>query len=83
MPFCAGDRRGERGQAGDELGDHEGDAAAAAEGVLGAADAGGGLKRQLAKDPQHMVPVAAADEEPGAVGGEGSGDADEQGQRES
>ena len=41
----AGNGRGQRGQAGNKLGDHEGDVAAAAEGVLGVADAGGGLER--------------------------------------
>ena len=79
----AGDGRSEGGEAGDELGDHEGDVAAAAEGVLCFADAGGGLKRELAEDAQDVVAVAAADEEPGAVGCERRGDADERGPRES
>ena len=69
----AGDGRSQRGQAGHELGNHQRDAAAAAKGVLGSADADGRLQRELAEDAQHMVAVSAADEEPGAVGRERGG----------
>jgi len=69
----AGDWRSHGGQAGNELGDHEGNGASAAEGVGGAADADGGFHRELAEQAEDMVPVAAADEEPGAVGDERSG----------
>ena len=79
----AGDGWGERGQAGNELGDHQGDGAAAAKGVLGAADADGGFERHFAENAQDMVPVAAANEEPGAVGDERGGEAGQQGERES
>jgi len=64
--FASNGRR-ERGQARNEFGNDEGEAATAAKGVLSAAHAGGGLKGELAEDAQHMVAVAAADEEPGCV----------------
>jgi hypothetical protein len=60
-------RRSQRGKAGHKLGNHQRDGAAAAKGVLCTPDADRRFQRQFAQDAQHMVPVAAANEEPDAV----------------
>jgi hypothetical protein len=55
----AGDGRSQRCQAGNELGEHEHGAAAAAKRVLRAANAGGRLQRKLAEQAQHDGPACA------------------------
>jgi len=62
-----GDRRRENPKPGHEFGEHEHSSTAAAKGVLGAANTGGGFERELAEQAQHMMPMAAADEKPNTV----------------
>src|ERR1019366_9648015 len=68
--ILAGHGRSQRGQAGYKLGIKQRGGAAAAEGLLGAADADGWLKGKFAKDAQNVVAVAPPDQEPGCVRGE-------------
>ena len=82
MPFWPATGGASGGQAGDELGVQERDAAAPAEGVLGLAHADGGLHGELAQEAQHVVAVAAADDEPGRVGDQAGRHAGHQGERE-
>ena len=64
MPFCAGNRRSQRGQAGHELGNQQRDFAAAAKGVLRPAHANRRLQRKLAENPKHVMAVAPTDQKP-------------------
>ena len=56
--------------------------AAAAKGVLGLAHADGRLHRELAENAQHVMAVAAADEEPRTVGDQAGRNPRQQGQPE-
>ena len=74
----AGDGRGNGGEAGDELGEEESDRAATLEVALCLGDAGAGVEGETAEEAEDAVSVAAAEEEPHAVGDEaGDQDGDE------
>ena len=65
--ILARDGRSQCGQAGHKFGNHKGDFAAAAKGVLCTPDTDGWLHGELAQDSQHVMAVLAANEIPGAV----------------
>src|ERR1700722_18073346 len=67
------DGRRQRRQARDELGKHEHCAAAAAKGILRAANACGRLQRKFAEQAQHTMALCAPEEEPDAIGGKRRG----------
>ncbi len=74
----AGDGRRDGGEAGDELGEEKSGGTAALEVVLGLGDAGVGVEGETAEEAQDAVSVAAAEEEPDAVGDEAGDEDDEE-----